>query len=94
MPQKFSPPTDLLDLQPLPVAALCNKQYEKLYAAFKYFNPIQTQTFAALYQQDENVLVCAPTGSGKTVCAELAILKLLASDVNAKCVYIVAKQVS
>ena len=93
MPAKFSPPTDLLDLQPLPVSALCNERFEQLYADFRYFNPIQTQTFSALYQHNENVLVCAPAGSGNTVCAELTILNLLSSDPSAKCVYIVTKQV-
>lgn len=40
------------------------------------------QVFNALYNTDDNVLVAAPTGSGKTVCAEFAILRALqrASD--------------
>jgi len=56
--------------------------------------------FNALYSTQDNVLVASPTGSGKTICAEFAILKLFA-DVpkNAKAVYItpyptLAKQVS
>ena len=35
------------------------------------------QVFTALYNTDENCLVAAPTGSGKTVCAEFAILRML-----------------
>ena len=35
------------------------------------------QVFNALYQSDDNCLVAAPTGSGKTVCAEFAILRLI-----------------
>ena len=31
LPEKFSPPTDLLDLQPLPVSSLRNKTYESMY---------------------------------------------------------------
>lgn len=31
--------------------------------------------FSALYNSDNNVLVAAPTGSGKTICAELAIVR-------------------
>lgn len=94
LPQKFSPPTELLDLQPLPVSAVANSKFEALFESFRYFNPIQTQTFSALYEGDDNVLVCAPTGSGKSVCADFAILRLLSSNSAAKCVYIAPKEVS
>ncbi|KAK9181778.1 hypothetical protein WN944_024917 [Citrus x changshan-huyou] len=43
LPEKFPPPTELLDLQPLPVTALQNPSYEALYQNYKLFNPIQTQ---------------------------------------------------
>lgn len=94
LPQKYPPPTELLDLQPLPVAALRNSRWEKLFPGVKYFNPIQTQTFAALYEGAENVLVCAPSGSGKSICGEFALLHQLTSDPTAKMVYIAAKEVS
>lgn len=77
LPEKYPPPTELLDLQPLPVTALRNPAYEGLYATFKHFNPIQTQVFTVLYNTDDNVLVAAPTGSGKTICAEFALLRNL-----------------
>ncbi|GFQ00264.1 U5 small nuclear ribonucleoprotein 200 kDa helicase [Phtheirospermum japonicum] len=75
LPEKYPPPTELLDLQPLPVTALRNPAYEGLYQHFKHFNPVQTQVFTILYNSDDNVLVAAPTGSGKTICAEFAILR-------------------
>ncbi|KAJ6748412.1 DEXH-BOX ATP-DEPENDENT RNA HELICASE DEXH12-LIKE [Salix purpurea] len=75
LPEKYPPPTELLDLQPLPVTALRNPSYEVLYQDFKHFNPVQTQVFTALYNTDDNVLVAAPTASGKTTCAEFAILR-------------------
>lgn len=75
LPEKYPPPTELLDLQPLPVTALRNPAYEGLYQQFKHFNPVQTQVFTVLYNSDDNVLVAAPTGSGKTICAEFAILR-------------------
>ncbi|CAM8919119.1 unnamed protein product [Rhodiola kirilowii] len=75
LPEKYPPPTELLDLQPLPVTALRNPSYEALYREFKQFNPIQTQVFTVLYNTDDNVLVAAPTGSGKTTCAEFALLR-------------------
>ncbi|CAL5322251.1 unnamed protein product [Camellia sinensis] len=67
---KYPPQTELLDLQPLLVTALRHLSYEALYPAFKHFNPVQTQVFNVLYNTDDNVLVVAPTGSGKTICAE------------------------
>ncbi|KAK8489512.1 hypothetical protein V6N12_021109 [Hibiscus sabdariffa] len=75
LPEKYPPPTELLDLQPLPVTALRNPSYEALYQDFRHFNPVQTQVFTVLYNTDDNVLVAALTGSGKTICAEFAILR-------------------
>jgi pre-mRNA-splicing helicase BRR2 len=65
LPEKYPPHTELLDLQPLPVTAFKSNQIESLYPDIKQFNSIQTQVFNALYQSDENVLVCSPVGSGK-----------------------------
>merc|ERR1712091_496390 len=58
---------------------------------FKLMNPIQTQTYQALTDSDESVYVSAPAGSGKSVCAELAILRAVATHgvENARCVYCV-----
>ena len=41
-----------------------------------------------MYHTDTNVLVGAPTGSGKTNIAELAMLKLFRDSPNLKVVYI------
>jgi pre-mRNA-splicing helicase BRR2 len=65
LPEKNPPPTELLDLQPLPVTALRNPTLESLYQErFPQFNPIQTQVFNAVYNSDDNVFIGAPTGSG------------------------------
>lgn len=67
--------SDLLELQPLPVTALNESQFEMLYK-FSHFNPIQTQIFHCLYHTDNNVLLGAPTGSGKTIAAEIAMFRV------------------
>lgn len=89
LPEKYPPPTELLDLQPLPVTALRKPGFEALYEGkFPSFNPIQTQVFNALYNSDDNIFIGAPTGSGKTVCAEFAILHAFNTNLDAKCVYV------
>ncbi|KAK5113048.1 hypothetical protein LTR62_003627 [Meristemomyces frigidus] len=92
LPEKFPPHTQLLDLQALPVAALKTEEFVGLYPDWQQFNRIQTQTFNSLFQSDENVFVGAPTGSGKTVCAEFAILRHWTKGGDGKAVYIVPHQ--
>ncbi|VDL99555.1 unnamed protein product [Schistocephalus solidus] len=87
LPQTDPPHTDLLNLTPLPVTALKNPQYEGIFN-FTHFNPIQTQIFHSLYHQDVNILLGSPTGSGKTVAAELAILRVFNTAPHKKCIYI------
>ena len=38
---------------------------------------LRVQVFTALYNTDDNCLVAAPTGSGKTACAEFAVLRMV-----------------
>jgi replicative superfamily II helicase len=69
-----------------------NKDYENIYKdQFTQFNPIQTQVFNTIYNGDENVFVGAPTGSGKTVCAEIAIMRLLSQNAEGRVVYVTPK---
>ncbi|CAK7199611.1 Pre-mRNA-splicing helicase BRR2 [Sporothrix eucalyptigena] len=82
LPDKFPPHTELLDLQPLPVSALKGKDHQALFPKWSTFNRIQTQTFNSLYATDQNVLVASSTGSGKTVCAEFALLRLWTHDLQ------------
>lgn len=88
LPEKFPAHTQVLDLQPLLVEALKRQEYVDLYSDWQEFNKIQTQTFNALYQSDDNVLVGCATGNGKTVCAEFALLRHWAKEDSGKAVYI------
>uniref|UniRef100_A0AAF5PWB9 U5 small nuclear ribonucleoprotein 200 kDa helicase n=1 Tax=Wuchereria bancrofti TaxID=6293 RepID=A0AAF5PWB9_WUCBA len=87
LPSSHCPHTDLLDLDPLPLAALKNETFQSIYS-FEFFNPVQTQVFYCLYNTDQNALIGAPTGSGKTLCAELAMYRIFREYPAKKCVYI------
>ena len=81
--------TDLLDLEPLPVKVLGNHLLEEIYGRrFQFFNPMQTQIFHTLYHTSTNVLLGSPTGSGKTVAAEMAMWWAFREKPGSKVVYI------
>ncbi|VEU37035.1 unnamed protein product [Pseudo-nitzschia multistriata] len=87
LPAKFPAPTELLDLQPLLPSAIGEPALSKFFQ-YDEFNPIQTQTFHELFKTDRNCFVCSPSGSGKTACAEFAIMRLLTTTSDGKCVYV------
>jgi pre-mRNA-splicing helicase BRR2 len=88
LPERFPPHTPLLDMQRAPVKALKREEYQQLYPNWEHFNKIQTQVFKSVFDSDDNVFIGAPTGSGKTVCAELALLRHWASENSGRAVYV------
>ncbi|EPR79303.1 DEAD/DEAH box helicase [Spraguea lophii 42_110] len=60
---------------------------DKKYFTYKKFNPVQSKVFDSAYNTDGNILVSAPTGSGKTDVAFLTILRAL--KFKGKIIYIV-----
>lgn len=73
LPKKPSSPTELLDVQSVPTDALKDKLLTETFE-FSYFNRFQSQCFHSLWNTNQNLFIGAPKGSGKTVCAEIAIL--------------------
>ncbi|KAJ1741059.1 Pre-mRNA splicing, partial [Coemansia sp. RSA 1591] len=73
-PEKLPPPGKddaLVELSTLP---------SWTHAAFKNvteLNRVQSRVYPAAFNSDENMLVCAPTGAGKTNCAALAMLRTI-----------------
>lgn len=47
---------------------------------FRSFNSIQAACLPIVWHSSANVVICAPTGSGKTALMELAILRMLLEE--------------
>ncbi|KAG8176376.1 hypothetical protein JTE90_020162 [Oedothorax gibbosus] len=60
----------------IPVTEIPAK-YQSVFSEFPYFNVVQSTVFQDAFYTDKPLVVSAPTGSGKTVIFELAIVRLL-----------------
>ncbi|KAG6719998.1 hypothetical protein I3842_03G036300 [Carya illinoinensis] len=49
---------------------------------FRYFNSLQSECFPVCFHSNANMVISAPTGSGKTVIFELCILRLLSKFIS------------
>ncbi|XP_004402594.1 PREDICTED: probable ATP-dependent DNA helicase HFM1 [Odobenus rosmarus divergens] len=65
------------DLDSLKAVTEIPAKFRSIFKEFPYFNYIQSKAFDDLLYTDRNFVICAPTGSGKTVVFELAITRLL-----------------
>lgn len=55
---------------------------------FSSFNKMQSRCFDWLYFSDDNCVISAPAGSGKSILLELAILRLFKDNLTLKAVYL------
>eukprot|EP00127_Corallochytrium_limacisporum_P005628 Clim_evm7s210 gene=Clim_evmTU7s210 len=98
VPSAFSQPTELR-AQAKPVAEF-ESSFPTWTDSLKHrkvteFTPVQVQVFDAVINGTENVLVSAPSNTGKTLLAELAIINCIKSMVDGKkvpCVYVAGNQ--
>lgn len=65
-------------IQGIPLVSL-NEMPDRLRSVFRYplFNAIQSKCFPTAYKSDDNLVVSAPTGGGKTAILEMAICRLI-----------------
>ncbi|KAK5052747.1 hypothetical protein LTR84_002613 [Exophiala bonariae] len=62
-------------IQLVPTSALPDKL--RSIFGFETFNAVQSKCFPTAFETDDNLVLSAPTGSGKTVIMELAICRIL-----------------
>lgn len=87
LPEDTQPTTRLLPMTPLQRDVI-PEAFHPIYQGFTQLNAVQSQVFFALHHTDNNVFLGAPTGSGKTVAAEMAMLRVFLEQPGGKIVYI------
>lgn len=75
-----------MSLKKLPITVLPAK-FQHLFP-FPEFNHIQSAVFNLIYRTNKSVVVATPTGSGKTVLAELGFVQMIAGDRHKKILYL------
>ncbi|XP_023803797.1 U5 small nuclear ribonucleoprotein 200 kDa helicase-like, partial [Cyanistes caeruleus] len=75
-PKPFGADEQLFSVEKLP------KYAQAGFEGFKTLNRIQSKLFRAALESDENLLLCAPTGAGKTNVALLCMLREIGKHIN------------
>ena len=61
----------------VPVSEMQEEWARKAFSGFKALNRIQSKVFPCAYHSNDNLLICAPTGAGKTNIALRTILRVI-----------------
>lgn len=79
LPDEEAIKTELMDIHAQSIRSVDHPQFEREYARqqISSLNQIQTQVFEQIKNMDRDLILLAPAGSGKTLCAELAIIQCL-----------------
>lgn len=83
------PPSEkyVKDIDLVPITEL-QPDHQQVFSGITHFNPLQSHVFPKAYGSQENLLICAPTGAGKTNVAMLTILQQLKWSKDCKMIYI------
>lgn len=76
-PKPFGDEETLVNIDKLP------KYIQPAFEGFKTLNRIQSRLYKAALESDENLLLCAPTGAGKTNVALLCMMREIGKHINA-----------
>lgn len=75
-PKPFEENEKLVSIDKLP------KYVQPVFEGFKTLNRIQSRLWKCCLESDENMLLCAPTGAGKTNVALLAMMREIGKHIN------------
>ena len=79
MPAKQAEPVNPDELVPIDQLP---KYARSAFEGYKSLNRIQSKIYKTAIQTDENMLICAPTGAGKTNVALLTMLREIGKHIN------------
>lgn len=60
------------------------------FEGYKQLNRIQSRIFSTAYHSNENLLVCAPTGAGKTNIAMITVLREIEQNMQYGVIQVIA----
>ena len=95
LPDDVYTSNNLMDLRPLSVKTILSKKEASIFSdSVQQLTPLQTQAFHLARHTDENILLAAPSGSGKQVIVDVCILRALNEQPRSTILIIVPDEAS